>query len=496
MTDKKDETPGAADHGVILRASNGDVIRYEASGLSLRLSDRVIADIAARLEEQGFRSVGFTSETAGEADAEVAAIPENIDAWNIRQDGAWLSFTADLPGKQGPRGFRREVTGGAIIADAPGPLLGLLSIGGARAALASQRGCDFPHHVFAPADDIGAVGHAGEGKATRQHRMQPLTEMTHEALVAERLLAHARATKGAMPLFYVRAETDASADAAALAGGDALANFTDAARNFVAAAEHLDKRPKLLAVCLDFALEDVSGDAAAYRDGVIALMDRITAELGRLGLPPPIYIAAFECGTWDIVAGAVIEGQWELAWNHAAHDLNIVLPGYMLELDQNGRLTEAARDLRAAMSAEALSVLSQGGHWSCPVLHLAERDGKVIRVTAQGEGALEIDKDDPFGAGKLAGFRLDGVENGAAITKVAIDPKDKRAVLLTCSKVPEGADLQVTYAFGAEPVKGPFPANCGALRDTFEPALAAPDDDPALRAGLKRWALPARLKLR
>ena len=102
----------------------------------------------------------------------------------------------------------------------------------------------------------------------------------------------------------------------------------------------------------------------------------------------------------------------------------------------------------------------------------------------------------PFGAGKLAGFRLDGVENGAAITKVAVDAKDKRAVLLTCSKEPEGADLHVTYAVGAEPVKGPYPANCGALRDTFEPALSAPDDDPALRARMKRWALPARLKLR
>ena len=496
MTDKKDETPEAAEHGVILRASNGDVIRYEPSGLSLRLSDRVIADIAARLEQQGFRHVGAASETAVESEAEIAAFPDDIDAWDIRRDGDWLSFTADLPGKQGVRGFRREVAGGAIIADAPGPLLGLLSIGGARAALASQRACDFPHHVFAPADDIGAVGHAGEGQATRQQRMQPLTEMTHEALVAERLLAHARATKGAMPLFFVRAETDTSADAATLGNGDALANFIEAARNFVAAAEHLGKRPKLLAVCLDFALEDVAGDATAYRDGVIALMDRITGALGKLGLPPPVYLAVFECGTWDIVSGAAIEGQWELAWNHAAHDLSITMPGYMLELDENGRLTDAARSLRAAMSAEALSVLSQGGTWSCPVLHLAEREGKVIRVTAQGEGALVIDKDDPFGAGKLAGFRLDGVENGAAITKVAVDAKDKRAVLLTCSKEPEGADLHVTYAVGADPVKGPYPANCGALRDTFEPALSAPDDDPALRARMKRWALPARLKLR
>lgn len=36
--------------GVIIRAENGDVIRYDATGLVLRLSDKVIADIAARLE--------------------------------------------------------------------------------------------------------------------------------------------------------------------------------------------------------------------------------------------------------------------------------------------------------------------------------------------------------------------------------------------------------------------------------------------------------------
>ena len=36
--------------GVIIRAENGDVIRYDETGLILRLSDRVIADIAARLD--------------------------------------------------------------------------------------------------------------------------------------------------------------------------------------------------------------------------------------------------------------------------------------------------------------------------------------------------------------------------------------------------------------------------------------------------------------
>ena len=45
MTDAK-----PAPTGVILRAENGDVIGYDQSGLVLRLADRVIADIAARLD--------------------------------------------------------------------------------------------------------------------------------------------------------------------------------------------------------------------------------------------------------------------------------------------------------------------------------------------------------------------------------------------------------------------------------------------------------------
>ncbi|MFC0811276.1 hypothetical protein ACFHYO_03990, partial [Paracoccus panacisoli] len=35
--------------GVLVRARNGDLIRYDATGVTLRLSDRVIEDIRQRL---------------------------------------------------------------------------------------------------------------------------------------------------------------------------------------------------------------------------------------------------------------------------------------------------------------------------------------------------------------------------------------------------------------------------------------------------------------
>ena len=82
----------------------------------------------------------------------------------------------------------------------------------------------------------------------------------------------------------------------------------------------------------------------------------------------------------------------------------------------------------------------------------------------------------------LAGFALEGATNGAKITGVAVDAVDPKVVVLTCSKRPEG-EAFVTYAHAAAPGEGPYPANRGALRGDFG------------EGALRRWALPARLKL-
>ena len=81
-----------------------------------------------------------------------------------------------------------------------------------------------------------------------------------------------------------------------------------------------------------------------------------------------------------------------------------------------------------------------------------------------------------------AGFALEGVTNGARITSVEIDPADLKVVVLKCSKRPEG-EVFVTYAHAAAPGHGPYPANRGALRGDFG------------EGAVRRWALPARLRL-
>lgn len=461
--------------GILIRAENGDVVRYDETGLVLRLSDRVIADIAARLDLP-------QAEAQAPAPPPLPDLPEDIDLWAPRREGDWLFFQANLPGADGPRGYRRHVEGGAIIAETQGPLLAILGIGGARAGLGNPGPARFPWHVLAPADDIGAVGMGGEGEAPVTDALEPLRELTVEALIADEILARRRADCRSLPLVMLRTETDMAASAHDLGGGLAVANLDRACGNLTAAAARLGVGAQVLAVVLDYTLEDLTGDPVAYRDGMIALMERITRGMAKTGLARPVFLTAFDCGTQSITRGPGLEGQWELSWNHADHRLVIAAPSYAFQMDDTGRLTDTGRADKAMVMAEALLAVHGGGKWLCPTIQLAEWTQQGIRLVCEAQEPLVIDPDDPFAAGPLAGFALEGVRNGAALTGVAIDPADPKAVLLTCSARPQG-EVFVTYAHAAEPWTGPGPANRGALRGEG-------GEGP-----VRRWALPARLRL-
>lgn len=463
MSTDDDEQP-IAGHGVVVRAANGDVIRYDPSGLVMRLSDKVIADIALRLAhtaaDAGPAPRPSTPKTAPDD------LLDGIDAWGIVQDGDWLRFTARLPGAQGVRGFRRHVDGGATLGDGPGAVLGILGLGGPRAALASPGAPAFPHHITAPEDDIGAVGMAGVEAAPITDRLEPLREATHEALVAETLL-HWQIEKFApLPLIVTRVETDASASASDLARGRAVQNLLIAAGNLKAAAARIGKRAKILAICLDYALEHVTDDAIAYRDGMFAVMRAVEQGLGALGFDRPLFVARFEAGLDPATASAVLQGQWELAWNHGDHRLIFSTPSYPFARDTYDRPTEDARRQMAEMTAAALS---EGESWRCPTLMLAEWEpgAPVIRVTAQAEGPLVLD------GGGAAGFAITGAEN-ITIETVTLAPDDPQALLVRVTKRAEG--LHLTYAAGTQ----------GALRDGWSL-------DSRTGAPLHRWALPAIL---
>lgn len=477
-----------AGHGVVVRARNGDVIRYDQSGLVMRLSDKVIADIALRLGTMPATGQCGPTVAAETERADPHEHLEGIDAWDVRIAGEWLYFSANLPGKQGVRGFRRLIEGGDIIADAPGPLFGILGIGGPRAAIATGERSHFPQHVLAPADDIGAVGHAGIEDAKQIDTLEHLREMTHEALVAETFIGWQLDKYEAFPLFMARVETDSSATTAELGTGKAFDNLVAAAGNLVQAAKKLGKRAKLLCVHLDFSLEDTSGDATAYRDGMLALMDRASEALFKLGFDNPVFVSRLESGTAELTDATAIQGQWELGWNHGAHRLIYSAPSYMFAHDSYDRPTAKARREMAEMTAAAVV---EPDIWQCPTFYLAERstrDPSVIRMVARAPTKLVIDADDPFDAGESAGFRLLDAPKGITITNVSIDVNDPHTVLLHLSDVPKGDGLRVAYAYGADPRTGKFPANCGAVRDQWSLTSAT-------GRNLHRWALPCVLPL-
>ncbi len=459
-----------AQTGTILRAANGDVITYDQTGLVMHLSDRVIDDIAARLDL-------LVPQSKPAVDS---SLPDDIDAWDIRMQGDWFLFTANLFGADGVRGYLRHRDHPTILAQSHLPVIGILGIGGARAALATAGRSRFPYHLMAPADDIGAVGLAGLDEATATPLLEPLRELTHEALLAETLLARRAEAGMGLPIFCLRTETDMAAAAQDLGQGRAVENLEAAIRNVIAAASRLGRRATVPVICLDYCLEDLTGDPIAYRDGILDLMERLTRSLGHCGLPAPLFLAGFDCGTQKITSGPALEGQWELSWNNGTHNLLFTCPSYAFELDDTGRLTDHGRRQKAQISAEAWLAYQAGARWICPTLQLAEYDGQDICITVAAGEKLILDANDPFDAGGLAGFRLIGTK--ATIKSVEIAENDPKAVILRLSARPEG-DVYVTYAYGAPAGKGPYPANAGALRDDWT------------ANGLHRWALPARLKV-
>lgn len=468
MTKPSDDDDLTASHGVVLRGKNGDVIRYDPSGLVLRLADRVVEDLALRLPDRG-------AARAVSAAAEAPELPDGIDAWNARADGDWVCFTARLAGDQGVRGFRAHVDGGDIIAETNGPVLGILGLGGARAALATRAPARYPQHIVAPADDIGAVGYAGIEVAKINARLEHLREMTHEALCAQAILDWRMADFGPLPLFVTRVETDASVTAADLATGRAVENLLIAAKNLRDAADLMGKKAKVLAVTLDFALEDHSDTAMAYRDGMLATMEAVSEGLWALGYSKPLFVSRFESGLPDVAPQAALDGQWELSWSHGDHRLIHSAPAYMFARDDYDRATDDARVQQAEMTASAIA---EAATWKCPTLHLAELEGLTLRVATRAAGPLVLDDSDPFHAGAQAGFHLTGCENDATITGVQIAEDDPQTLLISVSKRPEGADLRLGYA-----THGP-----GALRDDWQL-------DSATGVTLHRWALPAHLAI-
>jgi hypothetical protein len=332
--------------------------------------------------------------------------------------------------------------------------------------------------VLAPGDDIGAVGLEGTAQAKPTASLQHLPHASRDALIAETLLGWRQMELLGLPLFMVRAETDGSAEIGQLGCGIAYGNFLSAIDSLCLAAIALGKTPKVLAVSLEFGLEDLTSTASELAEGLRTLMRQIERDLATRGLQRPVFLYVLEAGLPGQSASPAQLAGWELAWSPGPHQLALPAPGYMFAVDRFGRLTNAGRAHAAQMDAHAIVALSQRQPWACPLFLLAEYRGCDIKVTAQAMAPLLVDAADPFGTGPSAGFTVEGGAHPVRVTSVRVDPEDACAVIVTCDR--ELVDGRLLYAHGS--------GVAGAVRDTW----AAPATDGTI---LHRWAYPVELPL-
>lgn len=475
---------------ILLRAENGPILAADETGLVMRLSDRVVADLARRLGT-GAPTTGAVVESVAEIVAvpvQDAAILGDIDAWDVTRNGDWLGFTARLPGAEGTRRYLRHVSGPGIAAQTPGPVLGVFSLAGGRRFNAPSLRPDFPFHV------LGMIADDAPDETTPL--FQNLRHCGQDADLCCAMLHRRHDSFRALPLFATGLNLLA---AAPLATADITPLHNQLAR-FTALARALGKSPRIAAFCIEIGPDNLAPgmDAEGFHRAALALLDGLAAAIAAAGLPPARFLLTLDCGGWwgclPARARIAAEGICRLALCPGGHDLTVTGSTAPLPQDRLGQPTRAAARIQATLESLAIEAHFARESWIAPVLCLAERDGpRRLRAVFKSEAPLHVDAGDPMRAGSMAGFALYGAGD-AAITAIEIAPGDDRSLLLTLSDdLPADGQARLDYAIPTgqampDAAGGP-PGWAGALRDEWQARAATGDD-------LFRWALPASQVIR
>jgi hypothetical protein len=175
------------------------------------------------------------------------------------------------------------------------------------------------------------------------------------------------------------------------------------------------------------------------------------------------------------------EGQLDIV--QPALGIIVATPRYPFPLMAGMPATHDPTALVLIDELESLAVdeVMAGRRWFCPSLREAQVEGRKVIAMFSAMGDLTLDPG-------FHGFALLGCCNCPEIT--GVDVKG-RSVVLTLDAPPEGDDVFLAYAWGAE-AQGTddMPANAGTLRETWvRPSLAAPGRH------LHRHALSGRVRL-
>lgn len=470
---------------ILLSAANGPVIGVDDTGVVMNLSDRVIRDIARRLP------------TTGAAPTELAAQPtvseqqfwlaDDIDWWNARSEGDWVRFDARLPGTDDSRRYARHASGAGVLADAPGALLGLISLAGPRRYTQISVAPDFPYHIVGcPPPEVDEsplfanLGHRGIDTG-----------------ICDRLLARRHAAFRRLPLHVT--QPCLLVPSAPLEKAD-LTEFTQALNRIATFARELGRPARIIAVAVELGPQHVTTGATAedMHLAVLGLLDRVAADIRAAGMGEAPILLTVDAGAWwnddAELAQCAADALQRLILCPGAHVIVPVGSTTGLEQDDLGLPSKAAMAEQILREVSVIERLQDRQTIAAPVLYLAERiDPRHIKAIFKVQCALSIDAGllDQIGPG--AGFSLRLADTGEdwPITSVEIDPGDSGTLILAVSTdLPENRTLWLDHALPLQSGKTvAFPAT--SISETFTDAAQGNMDEP-----LRLWAMPASMEVR
>ncbi|MFV0292082.1 MAG: hypothetical protein ACK5II_02175 [Paracoccus sp. (in: a-proteobacteria)] len=470
-----------SDQKTIIAATNGPIVGVDDTGVVLHLSDRVLRDIVRRLPELGM-SPEAAGKTAPTSQGDTAWIEDDIDWWNARKEGDWTQFDARLPGTGDSRRYLRHVSGPGIMADTPGALQVLASLGGSRRYTQQSAQPDFPYHVIAcPPPEPGETPLF----ANLTHR--GIDSAICDILLHQRLAAFQR-----LPSFAIQ---PCLLPPTGLPDQTDLAEFRQGIQRLTALAAAMDKPVQMAAIVLELGPQhlDPSLDPDILHRASLKFLDKIATEIRAAGLGETPILLTADAGAWwncDVLAARkAAEALQRLVLCPGTHRIIPVGSTTGLMQDDLGMPANETIACQAALEARVIDTVLRGHICDAPVLYLAEYIGpNRIRATFKTRGGLGIDGIRHEQTGPGAGLSATLTDTGAdwPINTVERDPQDRGALIVTLqSDPPPGHELRLDHA---------LPRQAG--ENVGFPATAIFDAAEDESATLQFWAMPASMVVR